>query len=66
MSNLGRPAWVYRVQRQGLTPAVLEQYLEAGWPIGSIAEDRHLNVEDVTAALQRWGLGQEESALAED
>jgi hypothetical protein len=49
-----------------LTPAVLEQYLEAGWPVGSIAEDRHLNVEDVTAAQQRWGLGQEESALTED
>jgi hypothetical protein len=49
-----------------LTPAVLEQYLEAGWPVGAIAEDRHLNVDDVTAALQRWGLGQEETDLVED
>ena len=66
MSALGRPAWVYRVQRQGLTPAVLEQYLEAGWPVGAIAEDRHLNVDDVTAALQLWGLGQDETDLVED
>ena len=56
MSAPGRPEWVYRVQRQGLTPAVLEKYLTAGWPIQAIAEERHLDVEDVIAAMKRWDM----------
>ena len=51
----GRPAWVSRVQNQGLTPAVLEQYLAAGWPLEAIAADRNLDTKDVLSAMHRWG-----------
>lgn len=52
----GRPSWVAKVQKQGLTPAVLENYLAAGWPIATIASDRHLDVEDVVKAMKRWDI----------
>lgn len=52
----GRPSWVTRVQQQGLTPAVLEEYLRAGWPVKVIAETRNLDVEDVLNALERWDI----------
>lgn len=52
----GRPAWVERVQRQGLTPAVLETYLAAGWPIATIAKDRHLELDDVINVMKRWDI----------
>lgn len=53
---LGRPSWVAKVQKQGLTPAVLEAYLRAGWPFSAIAADRHLDVEDVVNAMERWDI----------
>lgn len=52
----GRPAWVAKVQKQGLTPAVLENYLASGWPVATIASDRHLDVEDVINAMKRWDI----------
>jgi hypothetical protein len=52
----GRPSWVTKVQKQGLTPAMLEGYLNAGWPISAIAEDRHLDVADVINAMKRWDI----------
>ena len=52
----GRPAWVARVQQQGLSPAVLEEYLKAGWPLSAIASDRNLAVEDVSNAADRWDI----------
>ena len=58
----GRPLWVLRIQRQGLTPAVLEGYLKAGWPISAIAEDRHLDVEDVMNAMKRWDITSDRAA----
>jgi hypothetical protein len=54
--TLGRPSWVAKVQKQGLTPAVLEGYLNAGWPVSAIAEDRHLDVDDVINAMKRWDI----------
>jgi hypothetical protein len=58
----GRPAWVAKVQKQGLTPAVLEGYLSAGWPLSAIAADRHLDVEDVVNAIERWDIEVEDAA----
>lgn len=58
----GRPSWVAKVQKQGLTPAALEDYLRAGWPLSAIAADRHLNVEDVTNAIKRWDIEVEDAA----
>lgn len=52
----GRPSWVTKVQKQGLTPAVLEGYLIASWPITAIAAERHLDVEDVINAMKRWDI----------
>ena len=52
----GRPLWVARVQQQGLSPAVLEEYLKAGWPLPAIASDRNLDVEDVSNAAERWDI----------
>jgi hypothetical protein len=52
----GRPAWVAKVQKQGLTPAVLESYLRSGWPVSAIATDRHLDVQDVINAMKRWDI----------
>jgi len=45
-----------KIQKQGLTPAVLENYLSAGWPIAAIATDRHLDEEDVLNAMKRWDI----------
>lgn len=56
MAAPGRPDWVARVQQQGLTPASLEQYLDAGWPVEAIAASRNLSVEDVQSAVKRWDL----------
>ena len=58
----GRPVWVERVQKQGLSPAVLEDYLSAGWPLAAIAADRHLDVEDIMNAMTRWDISINESA----
>jgi hypothetical protein len=52
----GGPSWVTKVQRQSLTPAMLEGYLNAGWPISANAEDRHLDVENVLNAMKRWDI----------
>jgi len=49
-----------KIQKQGLTPAVLENYLSAGWPIAAIATDRHLDEEDVLNAMKRWDISIEE------
>jgi hypothetical protein len=51
-----RPAWLKRVQNHGLTPAGLEEYLKAGWPLSAIATDRNLDVEDVLNAAERWDI----------
>ena len=51
-----RPAWLERVQNHGLTPAALEEYLKAGWPLRAIATDRNLDVEDVLNAAERWDI----------
>jgi len=48
------PAWVIRIQKQGLSPGTLEQYLENGWPLEAIASDRGLDVGDVVQAMDRW------------
>jgi hypothetical protein len=56
----GRPEWVAKIQKQGLTPAVLENYLSAGWPIAAIATDRRLDEEDVFNAMKRWDISIEE------
>lgn len=50
------PTRVARAQRQGLTPAALEQYLLAGWPIRGIANALNLNVEDVLEVKDRWNI----------
>lgn len=52
----GRPVWVAKIQKQGLTPAVLEGYLNAGWPLTAIAAERHLDVKDVINAMTRWDI----------
>lgn len=51
-----RPAWLERVQNHGLTPAGLEEYLFAGWPLAAIAADRNLDIEDVVNAAERWDI----------
>lgn len=56
MTAPGRPEWVARVQRQGLTPAMMEKYLAAGWPVKAIAQDRHLSEEEVRLAMARWDM----------
>lgn len=48
------PVWVRRVQKQGLSPATLETYLENGWPLQAIANDRGLDLGDVIQAMDRW------------
>ncbi len=58
----GRPSWVTKVQKQGLTPAVLEGYLNAGWPLAAIAADRHLDIEDIVSAMKRWDITESETA----
>jgi hypothetical protein len=56
----GRPSWVERIQKQGLSPAVLESYLHSGWPIAAIAADRNLDVEDIINAMKRWEISIDE------
>jgi hypothetical protein len=51
-----RPEWLERVQNHGLTPAGLEEYLTAGWPLVAIAADRNLDVGDVQNAAERWDI----------
>lgn len=48
------PGWLWRVQRQGLSPAALEAYLENGWPVQSIALDRNLETSDIAQCMARW------------
>jgi hypothetical protein len=55
----GRPAWLEKIQKHGLTPSVLEHYLESGWPIEAIAKDTNLDIEDIKNAMMRWDLSKE-------
>lgn len=55
----GRPSWVTRIQLQVLSPATLERYLKAGWPISAIAGDRGLSADDVKNAMERWDVTDE-------
>ena len=48
------PTWIQRVQRQGLSPAALEAYLEKGWPVRSIALARNLEPGDIAQCMARW------------
>lgn len=63
MNAPGRPEWVIRVQRQGLSPALMEKYLAAGWPVRAIAQDRHLSEADVRAAMARWDMQEVKNGL---
>lgn len=52
----GRPAWLEKIQKHGLTPSVLENYLESGWPIESIAKEMNLEIEDIKNTMMRWDI----------
>jgi hypothetical protein len=58
----GRPSWVERVQKQGLSPAVLESYLHSGWPLAAIAAERNLDIEDIINAMSRWEISSDKPA----
>lgn len=52
----GRPAWLEKIQKHGLTPSVLENYLESGWPIEAIAKEMNLEIEDIKNTMIRWDI----------
>lgn len=52
--DAGLPVWVRRIQKQGLTPGMLEAYLDNGWPLEAIANDRGLDLCVVIQAMDRW------------
>jgi hypothetical protein len=56
MSRADHRDWISRIQQQGLTPGLLEDYIAAGWSLHVIATRMRLDVDDLLAAAERWSI----------
>jgi|GEM_PF-1869666 len=54
--QLGRPAWLKRTLDMGVTPKLVQEYLDQGWPTVSIAERLGLDADVMDQLMERWDL----------